>query len=92
MNTFGNQPIDLCDMYECMIFNGLTECGFDDSCTYIPKTVSSAIDYFIMSRDLFYSVCVDSLDVGSLTVRSHACYIKNEKFWGCKCQHEGVKK
>ena len=35
LNTFGNQPIDLCDMYECMILNGLTECGFYDSCTYI---------------------------------------------------------
>ena len=71
MNTFGNQLIDLCDMYECMILNGLTECGFDDSCTYISKTGSSVTDYFIMSCDLLYSVCVDSLDVGSLIESDH---------------------
>ena len=57
--------------YECMILNGLTECGFDDSYTYISKTGSSVTDYFVMSCDLFYSVCVDSLDVGSLIESDH---------------------
>ena len=71
VNTFGNQLIDLCDTYECMIFNGLTECGLYDSCTYISKTGSSVIDYLIMSSDLFYSVYVDSLDVGSLIDSDH---------------------
>ena len=71
VNTSGNQLIDLCDMYVCMILNGLTECGFDDSYTYMSQTGSSDIDYFIMSCDLFYSVCVDSLDVGSLIESDH---------------------
>ncbi len=43
VNTFGNQLIDLCDMYECMILNGLTECGFDGSYTYISKTVQVSL-------------------------------------------------
>ena len=69
--SLSNQLIDLCDMYECMILNGLTECGFDDRYTYISKTGSRVIDYFIMSCDLFYSASVDSLDVGSLTEWDH---------------------
>ena len=43
VNTFENQLIDLCDMYECMILNGLIECGFDGSYTYISKTVQVSL-------------------------------------------------
>ena len=73
MNTFGNQLIDLFDMYECMILNGLMECGFDEGFTYISKTGCSVIDYFIMSCELFYSVREydESLDVGNLVETDH---------------------
>ena len=59
-NTFVSQLLDLCDMYQCIILNGLIECGFDEGYTYISKTGSSVIDYFIMSCELFHSVCVVS--------------------------------
>ena len=35
MNRFGNQLINVFDMYESMILSRLVECGFDEGYTYI---------------------------------------------------------
>ena len=53
-----------------MISNGLTECGFDDGYTYVSKTGSSVIDYFIMSCELFDRVHVEYFKVGSVQFSS----------------------
>ena len=37
-NAFGQQLIELCSMCECLILNGLSEYGFDDSCTFVSKS------------------------------------------------------
>ena len=34
-NVFGQQLVELCNMCECLILNGLLERGFDDSCTFV---------------------------------------------------------
>ena len=39
-NAFGQQLIELCSMCECLILNGLSEYGFDDSCTFVSKSGS----------------------------------------------------
>ena len=36
-NVFGQQLIELCNMCESFILNGLSEHGFDDSCTFFLK-------------------------------------------------------
>ena len=52
-NMFGDQLLELCNMYECLILNGLHGSNFDGNCTYISDAGTSVVDYFIMSRDLF---------------------------------------
>ena len=51
-NIFGDQLIELCNMYDCIILNGLNGSDSDGSCTYISSAGTSVIDYFIMSKDL----------------------------------------
>ena len=36
-NVFGQLLIELCSMCECLNLNGLSEYGFDDSCTFVSK-------------------------------------------------------
>ena len=54
-------------MCECFILNGLSEYGFDDSCTSVSKSVSSVVDYFLMPCDMFSPVCITSLEVENMT-------------------------
>ena len=44
-NAFGQQLIELCSMCECLILNGLSEYGFDDSYTFVSKSGTSVLDY-----------------------------------------------
>ena len=70
-NTFGEQLLELCSMYECVILNGLVDYSFDDSCTFISKAGTSVIDYFIMSSDMLLLANVDSLQVQSQIDSDH---------------------
>ena len=70
-NAFGEQLLELCNMYECVILNGLTDYSFDDSCTFISRSGTSLIDYFIASCDMFMSLDVDSLKVESRIESDH---------------------
>jgi hypothetical protein len=70
-NMFGNQLVELCNMFDCVILNGLYEYGFDDTCTFIGPSGSSTVDYFIASLDLFTSIDLISLVVDSLTESDH---------------------
>ena len=58
-------------MSECLILNGLSEYGFDDSCTFVSKSGSSVVDYFLVSCDMFSSVCSTSLEVESMIKSDH---------------------
>ena len=70
-NSFGEQLLEFCNMFDCAILNGLCDPGFDDSYTYIARSGSSVVDYYLMSCDLYYSVCIDSLVVQNLTESDH---------------------
>ena len=58
-------------MYECLILNGLSERGFDDSCTFVSNSGSSVVDYFLLSCDMLYSVCITSLEVENMIESDH---------------------
>ena len=52
-NLFGNQLLELCQMTDSAILNGLHKFGhFEDGYTYISKQGSSTIDYFIASTEM----------------------------------------
>ena len=70
-NVFGNQLLDFCSMFNCSIVNGLCDRGFDDGFTYISSTGSSAIDYVIMSNDLFSVELVSFFEITSRVESSH---------------------
>ena len=61
VNTFGLQLIDFCDMYDCVILNGLCEGEHDNSFTYIASCGASVLNYYIMSCDLYHSTYSGSL-------------------------------
>ena len=58
-------------MCECLILNGLVEYGFDDSCTFVSKSGSSVVDYFLVSCDMFSSVCITTLEVENMIESDH---------------------
>ena len=53
VSNFGEQLVEICNMFDCIILNGLVDYSFDDSCTYIGSLGESVVDYFIASCDLF---------------------------------------
>ena len=71
VNMFGNQLIELCNVFDCIVLNGLCKSGFDDSCTFIGPSGSSVVDYFIVSLDLFSSVNFLSLEVENIIESDH---------------------
>ena len=70
-NVFGQQLIELCNMCECLILNGLLERGFDDSCTFVSNSGSSVVDYFLLSCDMLSSVCITSSEVENMIESDH---------------------
>ena len=70
-NIFGDQLLELCNMSDCIILNGLLENHYDDSCSFISSAGSSLVDYFVMSRQLFASLNVQSLLVESRVESDH---------------------
>ena len=70
-NVFGQQLIELCSMCECLILNGLSEYGFDDSCTFVSKSGLNVVDYFFVSCDMFSSVCITTLEVENMIESDH---------------------
>ena len=49
-NAFGRQLIELCELYDCIILNGLTQHNFDGDFTFISNSGASVVDYFIVSK------------------------------------------
>ena len=48
VNTFGQQLLDFCNVYDCVILNGLCEGEHDNSFTYIASCGASVLDYYVM--------------------------------------------
>ena len=71
VNTFGQQLLDFCNMYDCVILNGLCEGEHDNSFTYIASCGASVLDYYIMSCDLYHSAYSGSLVVEGYTESDH---------------------
>ena len=53
-------------MCECLILNGLSERGFDDSCTFVSNSGTSVVDYFLLSCDMLSSLCITSLEAENM--------------------------
>ena len=70
-NSFGTQLLEFCDIFDCLIVNGLTSHGLDNSHTYICKLGASVVDYFVMSCELFDSLCDVRLVVKELVESDH---------------------
>ena len=70
-NTFGEQLLELCSMFDSVILNGLCAQNLDGSFTYLCGSGCSVVDYFIMSIELFVSLHDVSLDVQSETESDH---------------------
>ena len=62
-NMFGKQLLEICQMFDCVILNGLCRRKFDRSCTYISHAGCSTIDYFLVSSDICAEDIVHSFDV-----------------------------
>jgi hypothetical protein len=71
VNTFGRQLLELCEMLNCIILNGLKNAGFDAKFTYISQSGASVDDYFVVSRDLFFEVNISKLSVLPQTESDH---------------------
>ena len=70
-NVFGQHLIELCNMCECLILNGLSERGFDDSCTFVSNSGSTVVDYFLLSCDMLSSVSITSLEAENMIESDH---------------------
>lgn len=70
-NIFGEQLLELCNIFEYVILNGLSENNYDGSFTFISKTGSSTVDYFIVSRELFSSIWIQTLAVENMVESDH---------------------
>ena len=70
-NVFGQQLVELCNMCECLILNGLSGRGFDDSCTFVSNSGSSVVDCFLLSCYMLSSVCITSLEVENMIEFDH---------------------
>ena len=62
-NQFGESLLELCNIFDCVLLNGLVEHGFDGSSTYASTHGTSVIDYFILSFDLCHLLVDCSLNV-----------------------------
>ena len=50
-NTSGHHLIDLCNVLDCSILNGVDIFQFDDAMAFISTTGKSVIDYFVLPND-----------------------------------------
>ena len=48
INSFGEQLIEFCSMFDCIILNGLSDRKFDDSCSFIsPSGSINRLFYYV---------------------------------------------
>jgi len=70
-NVFGKQLLEICNMFDCIILNGLCKRGFDDASTFISQSGCSVIDYFLISDELCTADFVRSFNIRSLVDSTH---------------------
>jgi hypothetical protein len=62
-NPFGESLLELCNIFDFIILNGLTDYNYDGSSTYVSTHGTSVIDYFILSLDMAHFLVDCSLNV-----------------------------
>ena len=71
MNAFGEQLLEFCNIFDCVILNGIMNYAFDNGFTYICESGSSVVDYYIASCDLFTSMKVSELVIKEVVESDH---------------------
>jgi hypothetical protein len=71
MNMFGRHLLEICDVFDIVILNGLQMFGFDEDITFIGDNGESTVDYFLISSDLVDSSLLNSLSVINCTESDH---------------------
>lgn len=71
INRFGEQLLEFCGLFECMILNGLSERQFDGGCTYVGQSGSSAVDYFIVSCSLYIDNLIKHFGIDARVESDH---------------------
>jgi exonuclease III len=71
MNQFGEQVLELCNIFDCVILNGLSKLNCDDNCTYIAENGSSLVDYFVVSFEMFHKLQNKCLIVRDIIESDH---------------------
>lgn len=71
LNMFGRHLLEICDVFDIVILNGLRMFHFDDDITYIGEEGESTVDYFLISSDLLDSSLLNSLSVKNCTESDH---------------------
>jgi hypothetical protein len=71
INVFGQQLLELSNMYDMVILNGLKDLCFDGEFTYICRNGSSSVDYFLASYGLIYANFIINLQVDNRTDSDH---------------------
>ena len=71
VNVFGRQLLELCEMLDCVILNGLKKADFDGKFTYVSQSGASVSDYFVISRELLSEVCMPKFLVLARTESDH---------------------
>ena len=69
VNSFGESLLNLCFLLDCLILDGCCNGDRKGEYTYVSPQGSSAIDYFIVSEDLFSTSC--NLRVGDRVASWH---------------------
>ena len=98
LNMFGRQLLEVCEMLQCIILNGMCAKGFDDSLTYVSSTGGSVIDYFLASCDLFEESMIHDFRVCSVIYSTHfpisiklGADSKEKNYTNAVKQHEGAR-
>ena len=63
LNTFGEQLLEFCSIYDGVIVNGLTEHNYDGGFTCIKSNGSSVVDYFIISSYLMETLFIENFGI-----------------------------
>ena len=70
-NMFGDNLLEICHMFDCIILNGLCQQIFDDGFTFISPSGASVVDYFLLSYELLSAINITAVDIENVTDSDH---------------------
>lgn len=71
VNHFGEQLLEFCNIFDCLLLNGLSRFNFDDSFTYVSENGSSVVDYYVCSFEMFTKLAMASLTIKDMVESDH---------------------